>query len=74
MSERMVIRGGTVVDGSGVPGRVADVAIEGGRIVEVGPDLQGDTTVDQAASRAAAWRASGLAAARSASKAATRAS
>jgi len=30
-----------VVDGSGAPGRVADVAIEGERIVAVGPDLPG---------------------------------
>lgn len=33
----LVLRGGTVVDGSGAPPRVADVAIEGDRIVEVGP-------------------------------------
>ena len=32
----LVIRGGTVVDGSGAPGRRADVAIAGGRIREVG--------------------------------------
>jgi N-acyl-D-amino-acid deacylase len=32
----LVIRGGTVVDGTGAPGRNADVAIEGDRIVEVG--------------------------------------
>jgi N-acyl-D-aspartate/D-glutamate deacylase len=32
----VVIRGGTVVDGTGAPARTADVAIEDGRIVEVG--------------------------------------
>jgi N-acyl-D-aspartate/D-glutamate deacylase len=32
----LVIRGGTVVDGSGRPGVVADVAIDGDRICEVG--------------------------------------
>jgi N-acyl-D-aspartate/D-glutamate deacylase len=32
----LVIRGGTVVDGTGDPARVADVAIEGGRIAAVG--------------------------------------
>ena len=32
----LVIRGGTVVDGSGAPGRRADVAIADGRIREVG--------------------------------------
>jgi N-acyl-D-aspartate/D-glutamate deacylase len=32
----LVIRGGTVVDGSGVPARPADVAISGGWITEVG--------------------------------------
>jgi len=32
----LVIRGGTVVDGSGAPPRTADVGIEGDRIVEVG--------------------------------------
>jgi len=40
----LVIRGGTVVDGTGVPGRTADVAITDGTITEVGQ-------VDGAASR-----------------------
>jgi N-acyl-D-aspartate/D-glutamate deacylase len=34
----LVIRGGTVIDGLGGPGRIADVAIDGDRIVHVGPD------------------------------------
>jgi N-acyl-D-amino-acid deacylase len=36
----IVIRGGTVYNGSGSPGRVTDVAVEGDRIVRVG-DLRG---------------------------------
>jgi len=32
----LVIRGGFVVDGTGAPGRLADVAIDGGRITAVG--------------------------------------
>ncbi len=32
----LVIRGGTVYDGSGAPGARADVAVRGDRIVEVG--------------------------------------
>jgi N-acyl-D-aspartate/D-glutamate deacylase len=35
----LVIRGGTVVDGSGRPARTADVAIDGGRIAEIGDDV-----------------------------------
>ncbi|WP_436772534.1 N-acyl-D-amino-acid deacylase family protein [Yinghuangia sp. YIM S09857] len=35
----LVIRGGTVVDGTGAPPRTADVAISGGRIREVGERL-----------------------------------
>ncbi len=35
----LLLRNGTVVDGTGAPGRRADVAIDGERIVAVGPDL-----------------------------------
>jgi N-acyl-D-aspartate/D-glutamate deacylase len=43
----VVIKGGLVVDGSGAPGRAADVGIDAGRITEIGPDLPaGDATLD----------------------------
>jgi N-acyl-D-aspartate/D-glutamate deacylase len=42
----LVIRGGTVFDGTGAPGRVADVAIAGDVIREIGPDLRGDRELD----------------------------
>ena len=35
----LVIRNGTVIDGSGAPRRVADVAVQGGRIAALGPKL-----------------------------------
>jgi N-acyl-D-amino-acid deacylase len=35
----LVIRGGTVVDGTGAPARVADVAVDDGRISEIGLDI-----------------------------------
>jgi allantoinase len=41
---RGVVKGGTLVTEDGV--RRADVAIEGGRVAEVGEDLAGDTLVD----------------------------
>jgi N-acyl-D-amino-acid deacylase len=41
MPADLVIRGGTVVDGSGGPPRVADVAVDDGVVVDVGPDLRG---------------------------------
>ena len=43
----LVIRNGNVVDGTGAPARVADVAIDGGRITAVGADLPpGDREID----------------------------
>jgi len=42
----IVIRGGTVFDGSGAPGLVADVAIADGVIREIGPNLRGASEVD----------------------------
>jgi N-acyl-D-amino-acid deacylase len=42
----IVIRGGTVIDGTGAPGVVADVLISDGRVVEIGVGLEGDTVLD----------------------------
>lgn len=38
----LIIKGGTIVDGTGAPRRVADVAITDGRIVEVAPTIMGE--------------------------------
>jgi N-acyl-D-amino-acid deacylase len=38
----LLIRGGVVIDGSGAPRQPADVAVDGGRIVAVGPGLGGE--------------------------------
>jgi len=40
----LLIRNGSLVDGSGAPARAADVAVEGDRIVAVGPRLAGEST------------------------------
>ncbi|MFD1938873.1 MULTISPECIES: N-acyl-D-amino-acid deacylase family protein [Nonomuraea] len=44
MSTTLVIRGGTVHDGNGGPGRVADVLVDGDRIVAVEPGAGGHDT------------------------------
>ncbi len=42
----VVIRGGTLMDGTGAPGRLADVAISGGRIAAIGERLTGRRVLD----------------------------
>ena len=42
----LVIRGGTVIDGTGAPGVRADVAIDSGKITEIGAGLEGDRELD----------------------------
>ncbi len=46
MAADLVIRGGTVIDGSGQAGRSADVAVTGGLIEAIGPNLDGAVEVD----------------------------
>jgi N-acyl-D-aspartate/D-glutamate deacylase len=49
MDYRILIKGGTVVDGSGAPAYAADVRVRDGRIAEIGPDLraaEGERTID----------------------------
>jgi imidazolonepropionase-like amidohydrolase len=43
---RRVFRGGSVLDGTGSPPASGDVVVEDGRVVEVGPGLDGDEEVD----------------------------
>jgi N-acyl-D-amino-acid deacylase len=44
MSWDILIRGGAIIDGSGRPGQIGDVAIAGGRIVALRPALSGVAT------------------------------
>src|SRR6185503_19742109 len=46
MSADLVIRSGTVYDGTGAPGRIADVAIADGVIREIGTGLSGARELD----------------------------
>jgi N-acyl-D-aspartate/D-glutamate deacylase len=38
----LLLRGGSVIDGTGAPARPADVAVDGDRIAAVGPNLSGE--------------------------------
>jgi N-acyl-D-aspartate/D-glutamate deacylase len=42
----LVVRGGTVVDGTGAPARRADVRVRDGVVVEIGEGLRGETELD----------------------------
>ena len=44
----LVIRGATIVDGTGAPGRLADLAVTGGRIAEIGSNLGAATETIEA--------------------------
>jgi imidazolonepropionase-like amidohydrolase len=46
--KRIVIADGHVLDGTGAPAARADIAVENGRIVEVGPGLDGDAMISAA--------------------------
>src|SRR5690348_3346009 len=41
-STTMLLRGGTIIDGSGAPRRTADLRIEGDRIAAINPGLTAD--------------------------------
>src|SRR5205809_7017776 len=42
MTWSLLIRNGSLIDGTGAPARRADVAVEGDRVVAVGSGLQGE--------------------------------
>jgi N-acyl-D-aspartate/D-glutamate deacylase len=46
MAHDLVIRGGTLIDGTGSPARTTDVAVDGGLIAEVGRVGPGDQEID----------------------------
>ncbi len=46
MTADLVIRGGTIVDGTGAPGVRGDIAVTDGRISAIGTDLDGDRVLD----------------------------
>ena len=46
MDGDLVIRGGMLVDGTGRPGRAADVAVAGGRVTAIGEHLRGRRELD----------------------------
>jgi N-acyl-D-amino-acid deacylase len=46
MADVTVLRGGTIVDGTGAPGVAGEVAISDGKIVGIGTGLSGDTSID----------------------------
>ena len=46
VAEPLVIRGGTLIDGSGQPGRRADIAVKDGRVVEIGDRLRSANEID----------------------------
>jgi len=46
MTNQLVIKGGTVVDGTGSDGIRADVGIADGRVTEIGSNLEGDRVLD----------------------------
>jgi N-acyl-D-aspartate/D-glutamate deacylase len=47
MGHELILRGGTIVDGTGSPGRTGDVAVDGGRITEVAPGGRIDGGADR---------------------------
>jgi N-acyl-D-aspartate/D-glutamate deacylase len=46
MDGDLVIRGGTLIDGTGAPGRLADVSVRDGRVTDIGVGLTGAREMD----------------------------